>query len=170
VDADVFVLSAGAATPDLAAALGVKTPIDVVSGSLAHSAPHPPVLGRVLNGPAGSLKQDPDGRIVIGPDYRPGANGVDTSGAYGEKLLADAARIMPALAGARLEHMTVGFVPIPKDNHPIVGFCATPANLYLALTMSGITMAPLMGRFAATEIVGRIAVDALTPYRPARFA
>jgi glycine/D-amino acid oxidase-like deaminating enzyme len=169
VAADVFVLAAGAATPDLTAALGVKVPIDVVSGSLAHSAPHRPVLGRVLNGPAGSLKQDPDGRIVFGPDYRPGANGKDVSRAYGEQLLAEAARVMPALAGARLETMTVGYVPIPKDSHPIAGFCAAPANLYLALTMSGVTMAPLMGRFAASEITGGVTVDVLAPYRPARF-
>jgi glycine/D-amino acid oxidase-like deaminating enzyme len=169
VEADIFVLAAGAATPDLAAALGVKTPIDVVSGSLAHSVPHPPVLGRVLNGPAGSLKQDPDGRIVFGPDYRPGANGKDVSRAYGKQLLADAAKVMPALAGARLEAMTVGYVPIPKDSHPIVGFCAAPSNLYVALTMSGVTMAPLMGRLAASEIVDRIPVDLLTAYRPGRF-
>jgi glycine/D-amino acid oxidase-like deaminating enzyme len=65
--------------------------------------------------------------------------------------------------------MTLGYVPVPVDTHPIVGFCAAPANLYLALTMSGITMAPLMGRFAASEIIDGIAVDVLTPYRPARF-
>jgi glycine/D-amino acid oxidase-like deaminating enzyme len=169
IQADVFVLAAGAATPDLAAPLGVKTPINVVSGVLAHSAPFPRRLHRVLNGPAGSLKQDPDGRVVIGPDYRPGANGRDVSRAYGDRLLQSAAQVVPALAGARLERMTLGFVPIPVDSAPIVGFCAAPANLYVALTMSGITLAPLLGRFAASEIVDRTPVEALSAYRPARF-
>jgi glycine/D-amino acid oxidase-like deaminating enzyme len=168
--ADVFVLAAGADTPGLADGLGVKTPINVVSGTLAHSAPFPQRLHRVLNGPAGSLKQDPDGRVVIGPDYRPGANGRDVSRAYGERLLQAAAEVAPALKGARLERMTLGLVPIPVDSAPIVGFCAAPANLYVALTMSGITMAPLMGRLAATEIVGRAEVQSLAPYRPSRFA
>lgn len=170
ISADVFVLAAGADTPKLAGALGVRTPIDVVSGVLAHSAPLPQRLDRVLNGPAGSLKQDPDGRVVIGPDYRPGANGQDVSAAYGEQLLESAARVLPALQGAQLERMTLGFVPIPKDSAPIVGFCAEPANLYIALTMSGVTMAPIMGRFAAGEIVDRVPVETLSPYRPARFA
>lgn len=169
VTADVFVLAAGADTPGLAGPLGVRTPIDVVSGTLAHSAPFPQRLHRVLNGPAGSLKQDPDGRIVIGPDYRPGANGRDVSAAYGEQLLEAAARVMPALKGARLERMTLGFVPIPKDSAPIVGFCAEPANLYVALTMSGVTMAPIMGRFSTHEIIDRVAVEMLSRYRPARF-
>jgi len=170
IEADAFVLAAGAAVPDLAGQVGVKAPIDVVSGSLAHSQPFPRVLNRVLNGPDGSLKQDPDGRIVTGADYRPGASGTDVSQEYGESLLAIAARTLPALSGAKLDKMTLGYVPIPVDTHPIVGFCAAPANLYLALTMSGITMAPLMGRFAASEILDGIAIDVLKPYRPARFA
>ncbi|HEX4197369.1 MAG TPA: FAD-binding oxidoreductase [Caulobacteraceae bacterium] len=170
IEADAVVLAAGAAVPDLAGQVGVKAPIDVVSGTLAHSKPFPRVLQRVLNGPDGSLKQDPDGRIVTGADYRPGASGTDVSQAYGERLLALAARTAPALSGARLEKMTLGYVPIPVDSHPIVGFCAAPANLYLALTMSGVTMAPLMGRFAASEILDGIAVEVLKPYRPSRFA
>jgi len=170
IRADMFVLAAGVDSPPLAGPLGVKTPIDVVSGTLAHSAPHPRALQRVLNGPAGSLKQDPDRRIVIGPDYRPGANGTDISPAYGEQLLVSASKVLPALEGARLERMTLGFVAIPKDSHPIVGFCAEPSNLYVAVTMSGITMAPLMGRFAANEIVGGLSVDRLAAYRPSRFA
>jgi glycine/D-amino acid oxidase-like deaminating enzyme len=170
VPGDVFVLAAGAAVPELAGQVGVKAPINLVSGTLAHSAPRPLVLGRVLNGPAGSLKQDSDGRIVFGPDYRPGANGTDTSQAYGEALLATAATVFPPFTGARLEKMTLGYVPIPVDTHPIVGFCAAPANLYVALTMSGITMAPLMGRLAAQEIVAGVGAATLAPYRPARFA
>lgn len=170
IEADAFVLAAGAAVPGLAGQVGVKAPIDVVSGTLAHSKPFPRVLERVLNGPGGSLKQDPDGRIVTGADYRPGASGTDVSQEYGEQLLAIAARTLPALAGAKLDAMTLGYVPIPVDTHPIVGFCVAPANLYLALTMSGITMAPLMGRFAASEIIDGIAIEVLKPYRPARFA
>ncbi|MDR3513368.1 MAG: FAD-binding oxidoreductase [Caulobacteraceae bacterium] len=170
VDADVVVLAAGAAVPALAGQVGVKTPINLVSGTLAHSKPFPRVLQRVLNGPLGSLKQDPDGRIVTGADYRPGASGTDTSRAYGEQLLATAVRMVPALAGVELESMSLGYVPIPADTHPIVGFCAAPSNLYVALTMSGVTMAPLMGRLAASEILDGVAVETLSAYRPARFA
>ena len=92
------------------------------------------------------------------------------SEAYGNRLLEIAARTVPALRGARLERMTLGYVPIPKDGQPILGFCKGPSNLYLALTMSGITMAPMFGRFAAAEIVGGLTIETLAPYRPARFA
>ena len=75
------------------------------------------------------------------------------------------------LKGARLEKMTLGYVAMPADSHPIVGFCASPANLYLALTMSGITMAPLMEPASPRrEIVGGVSVEVLSAWRPARFA
>jgi glycine/D-amino acid oxidase-like deaminating enzyme len=170
ISADVVVLAAGHDTDKLAQLVGAKAPHELVSGTLAHSAPHPRVLDRVLNGPTFSLKQNPDGRIVTGLDYRPGADGTDMSQAYGEKLLATAAKTVPAIAGAKLEKMTLGYVPIPKDSQPIFGFCGAPANVYLALSMSGITMAPLVGRLAATEIADGLKVDMLAPYRPTRFS
>jgi glycine/D-amino acid oxidase-like deaminating enzyme len=168
--ADVVVVAAGQDTDKLASPVGARAPHSVVSGALAHSAPHRRVLDRVLNGPEFSLKQNPDGRIVTGLDYRPGAKADDVSEAYGKRLLEIAARTVPAARGARLEKMTLGFVPIPKDGQPILGFARAPANLYLALTMSGITMAPMMGRFAAAEIVDGLTIETLSPYRPARFA
>lgn len=169
VSGDTFVLAAGAGAQGLAASVGVRVPINLVSGTLAHTEPRPRVLSRVLNGPDGSIKQDPDGRFVTGLDYRPGADGEDVSPEYGRRLLRIAAMVVPAMSGARLERMTIGYVPIPADMQPIVGFSATAANLYLLVTMSGITMAPLLGRLAASEILEG-PVDMLSGYRPARFA
>lgn len=170
IAADTVVIAAGADTDKLARLVGARAPHTVVSGALAHSAPHRRVLERVLNGPEFSLKQNPDGRIVTGLDYRPGAKADDVSEAYGRRLLAIAARTVPAARGARLDKMTLGYVPIPQDGGPIVGFCGTPSNLYLALTMSGITMAPIMGRFAAAEIADGLNIETLAPYRPNRFS
>jgi glycine/D-amino acid oxidase-like deaminating enzyme len=170
IAADVVVVAAGQETDRLAGTAGARAPHTVVSGALAHSAPHTRALNRVLNGPDGSIKQNPDGRIVTGLDYRPGATADDLSEAYGNRLLESAARTVPAFRGARLGKMTLGVVPIPKDGQPILGFAKAPANLYLALTMSGITMAPIVGRFAAAEIVDGLTIETLAPYRPARFA
>jgi len=170
LDADVVVIAAGADSDRLARMAGAQAPHSLVSGTLAHSKPHRRVLDRVLNGPSFSIKQDPDGRIVTGLDYRPGADGVDISQAYGESLLATAASTAPGIAGAQLDTMTLGYVPIPKDFQPIVGFCDGASNLYIALMMSGVTMAPLMGRLAAAEIVGGLTIETLSPYRPSRFA
>jgi glycine/D-amino acid oxidase-like deaminating enzyme len=164
---DTIIIAAGAGSPALAAAAGARIPIEIVSGTLVHTRPHRRVLSRVLNGPEGSIKQDCDGRIVTGLDYRPGADGTDTTAGYGERLLAAASEVVPGIRGARLDFMTLGYVPIPADFRPIVGFCAP--NLYVMVTMSGITMAPLLGRLAAAEIVERAPASLLTNCRPDRF-
>jgi hypothetical protein len=43
-------------------------------------------------------------------------------------------------------------------------------NLYIAATHSGVTLAPVIGQFVSLEVLDRISVDVLQPYRPARFA
>ncbi|KAL4781950.1 FAD dependent oxidoreductase [Aspergillus varians] len=167
--ADKVVVAAGAGTPRLLQPLGTPIAIKMVSGTLAYSKPLPPVLHRVVNGPLGSIRQNPDGRIVTGLDYAPGADGQDTSDAYGRMLLQRAAEVIPALAGAELDTMTIGHVPIPGDSTPILGFCDGGEKVYVATMMSGITLAPLMGRLAATEILGH-SLSLLEGYRPGRFA
>lgn len=170
IPADTVVLAAGAHNTHLAKMAGGKVPLDIVSGTLAHSEPMPPILNRVLNGPLGSIKQNPDGRIVTGLDYAPGADGTDTSAEYGRQLLANAAQVVPQLGSARLERMTVGHVPIPEnDMMPIVGHLRTTPNVYVSSMMSGVTMAPLMGRLAAFEIVSGTRLGVLSPFRPERF-
>jgi glycine/D-amino acid oxidase-like deaminating enzyme len=169
IQADKVVVAAGAGTPYLAKTAGMQVPLHLVSGTLAYSKPMPLLLHRVLNGPVGSVRQNLDGRIVTGLDYAPGADGEDVSEAYGQMLLKKAAEMVPALSGMELDEMTVGYVPIPDDTLPIVGFCDPETmTIYVATMMSGITMAPLMGRLAATEIMGQL-VPILEPYRPGRF-
>lgn len=170
IKADRLVLAAGAGVPALAEMFtGVHIPISLASGTLAYSRPMPHILHRVINGPLGSIKQDQDGRIICGPDYRPGANGTNIDPEYGQRLLDNAMKVLPALAGIKLDHMTVGHVPIPKDSVPIVGFCDnTKTRIYVATMMSGVTMAPLMGRLIASEILGQ-PEPLLASYRPDRF-
>lgn len=167
--ADVIVLCAGVDAPKLAAMAGANVPIAAVSGALAHSKPFRRVLARVLNGPRGSIKQDPDGRIVTGLDYAPHASAAEPTAAYGRELLAKAATVVPALKGAALERMTIGTVPIPIDNMPVIGFVDAAPALYVVSTMSGITLAPILGRFAATEILAGLSLQGLEEWRPARF-
>ena len=68
---------------------------------------------------------------------------------------------------------------MPLDGYPVLGFPAqgSPAsgsgeaapNVYIALTHSGVTLAPLIGEVAAIEIVDGVRVEGLAPYRPERF-
>ena len=65
--------------------------------------------------------------------------------------------------------MTLGYRPLPADEFPIVGTGAARPDVYLAVMHSGVTMAPLMGRLAAIEILDGVRAEPLEPYRLARF-
>jgi len=82
----------------------------------------------------------------------------------------NAARFLPGMKGAPLERVTLGWRVMPRDEYPIIGFADACPNLYVAAMHSGITLAPLVGQFAAPEILDGARIELLQPYRPAGFA
>ena len=59
---------------------------------------------------------------------------------------------------------------MPLDGYPVLGFASEAPNLYVALTHSGVTLAPALSQLAAQEICDGTPADAvLGPYRPQRF-
>ena len=65
--------------------------------------------------------------------------------------------------------MRRGRRPIPQDGEPIIGFSDTVFNLYLSTTHSGVTLTPIIGEYAAMEIVHGCQIDLLEPFRIERF-
>jgi glycine/D-amino acid oxidase-like deaminating enzyme len=52
----------------------------------------------------------------------------------------------------------------------VLGFSQAAPNVYVALTHSGVTLAPLVGELASLEIVEGTKVEMLSVYRPERFS
>ena len=169
LEASAVVLAAGVETGRLAAMADVQVPLKDSPGVLAHTAPVAPVLYRVALGPKAHMKQNPDGRVVTGSDFG-GTPITEASREIGERLLKNAVEYVPELAHAKLESVTLGWRVMPKDEYPILGFAESCPNLYIAATHSGVTLAPVIGQFAAAEILDGARVEMLAPYRPSRFA
>ena len=177
--ADVVVLAAGTDTTALAALAGVTVPQAPSPGVVIRTTPLPPLLPNVpvvYAPPLGDgrreihLRQCADGRFMIGEGDQESL-AEDDSPAHAADLLARAARYLPGLAGAQAIPVPVGWRPMPLDGYPILGFAPTAPNLYLALTHSGVTLAPAISQLAAQEICDAAHADAvLSPYRPQRFA
>ena len=167
-EADVIVIAAGVATPLVAAMVGLGVPLKDSPGVLAHTKPTERMLGRVILAPGAHMKQMLDGRIVTGAGFG-GSPTTDTSRELGERLLDEAARVVPDIKNAELERVTLGWRPLPQDDHPVVGFAHRESDVYLAVMHSGVTLAPLIGRLAAQEILDEVRVELLEPYRLERF-
>ena len=152
----------------MAALAGVRLPLADSPGLLAHSVPVPRRLMRVVLAPTAHLVQRSDGRVVTGTDFG-GGESWDASAAHGRALLAEAARYVPALAGVELDRVSVGWRPMPRDRLPAVGPASGASGVYLAVTHSGVTLAPILGRLAAAEILDGLRFGLLEAYRPSRF-
>ena len=68
-----------------------------------------------------------------------------------------------------VERVSLGRRVMPLDEYPIVGFAGECSNLYVVATHSGVTLAALLGEYAAAEIVDGVKIDMLEPYRLSRF-
>jgi len=167
--ADVLVVACGLDTPFLARKAGLEVPLHSTPGVLAHTAPLPRLLDRVALAPGAHIKQNPDGRVVTGMEFG-GAPSMNKSRERGRQMLREAARFLPRLKHAPLQRVTLGWRVLPKDEFPIVGFDERCPNLYLAAMHSGVTLAPVIGQFAALEILDATRVELLQPFRLSRFA
>ena len=179
VAADVVVLAAGTDTTELAAWAGVSVPQAESPGVVIRTTPLPRLLHNVpivYAPPLGDgrrevhLRQCADGRLMIGEGDQESL-AEDDSQAHADDLLARAAAYLPGLAGAAAIPVPVGWRPMPLDGYPVMGFAGEASNLYIALTHSGVTLAPALSELAALEICDGARADAaLGAYRPGRFA
>jgi glycine/D-amino acid oxidase-like deaminating enzyme len=183
--ADRIVIAAGTDTPRLLSMAGLSLRLKHAPGILAHSLPIPEVTKMVYDGPRElEFKQMANGRIVgtdaPAPPDIPAHREIrdhavdfpddNVRTMHGTRILKRIAAYMPAAKAAILDRLTLGFRPMPLDGFPVVG--ALPANpdVYVAVTHSGVTLAPILGQYVTQEIVGEKLVDWLAPYRPTRFA
>ena len=178
IPCDVVVLAAGVGTTELAAMAGINIPQEFSPGVVVNTDPRPTLLSTVsvlyapqLNAghPEIHLRQRTDGTVQIGEGTQESLRRDDSLG-HAEDLLGRAAQFLPALTGAKAIPVPVGYRPMPQDGYPVLGFSQAAPNVYIALTHSGVTLAPLIGELAALEIVDGISVEMLEPYRPDRFS
>lgn len=181
--ARVLILAAGVGTPALASLAGVYVPLVPAPGLLLHTKPMPRLAHRVLIGPDAHFKQYRDGGMVIGDDFGPSPTAAHDElkrhpldfpddairQLHEQRILKQAAEYLPAARKAPVEKVTLGWRPMPKDGFPIIGPAENCPNLYILVTHSGVTLAGILGELVSQEILDRVSVTMLEPYRPSRF-
>jgi glycine/D-amino acid oxidase-like deaminating enzyme len=178
VQGDVYVCSAGWRTPDLLKPLGVPVPL-VPAGEPGSEAPclmvradGPSPISRVVHtstivnmrpGPAGGLVLE-SGEVNNLVDLSTAEADLDR---LGGEVVQRARRLVPGFSPSAIRR-DVCVRPLPVDGHPVVGWLPELRNAYLAVTHSGITLAPVLAELIDADI--RQGADDLGPYRPGRFA
>ena len=171
---EAVVNAAGPGADEVAALVGRELPLGPKDGLLARVATSVATetepLGRLLHTPHVNLRPDGPGHVLLhhsSVDEQLGDGG--DKEALAEELLRRAAEVIPALESATLEEVRVGTRPIPADGFPCVGGVAGISGYYEAVTHSGVTLGPLLGRLLAQEILEGKVDSLVSSYRPDRF-
>jgi glycine/D-amino acid oxidase-like deaminating enzyme len=185
VPVDRVVIAAGVDTPRLLSLVGFTLRLRHAPGILAHSVPIPELTKIIYDGPGGmEFKQMASGRIVgtdslEAPDIsvhqeirRHAINFPDDAlrAAHGNRILQRITTVMPGARAATLDRLTLGFRPMPTDGFPVIGAVPGVDDVYVAVTHSGVTLAPILGQYASQEVLTGARIADLAPYRPERFA
>lgn len=168
IDADEVIVAAGAATPELAASIGVTVPLTASPGLLVDTRPAPPFIRHIIVAPGMEMRQAADGHIVASTSFNgtdPGEDPEATAHAVYDNLVSR----LSDTSDLAYNSFRIGFRPMPKDGFPIIGRAPGVEGLHLAVTHSGITLAPAIGEFAADEVLDGSSQHLLAPYRLSRF-
>ncbi|WP_137157643.1 FAD-binding oxidoreductase [Rhizobium sp. FKL33] len=168
-EADEIILAAGAATADLAATAGVRIPMSASPGLIIDTKPAPPMLEHIVVAPQMEMRQAPDGRIIASTSFNGTDPGADPA-ATARRVFDDMCSRLVGGEQLELEGYRIGYRPIPEDGFSIVGRADGVEGLYVAVTHSGITLAPALGEFAAKEVLDGISEPLLASYRLSRFS
>ncbi len=174
IEASRVVLATGAETHFFLEKLGWDIPMDPSPGLLVRTVPvEPLVTGTVYvtpeSGPSIHLRQQPDGRFLIGErsqDYV----ATQPTMSHAQELLRQAQRSFPRLAGVDIEQFTVEWRPMPADGMPVVGTLPGMSSMYLATTHTGVTLAPALAELVTRELIDNEPASQLDHCRPGRFA
>ncbi len=164
IEADEVVVAAGVGSTDLLKSIGIALPLKPSAALVVYSKPIAQLLNTMLIAPGMELRQDAGGRILIATDLVDGQSPEEQ--AHSEIL-----KIRGTLRGAEhleLERFAIGHRPMPQDGFPLVGRMNSIEGLYIAVTHSGITLAPAIGAFGAEDILNDHRHELLAPYPPDR--
>ena len=183
IAADRLVLATGAAADAGRRFADLDVPQRHTPGLTVLSAPMPRIVRRVLWLPGVHLHQRGDGRLVLGEEAGPPANEAhaarlagradafpsrDIALEHAERIGAAARKYVPGLPRLDVEDVRICYRPMPLDGHPVLGASPARPDVYLAVTHSGVTLAPVVGALVAQEILDGKPAGSLKEFRPER--
>jgi len=169
IEADEVIVAAGVRSGDILGQYGINLPLEASPGLLMYTRPTGKMLDHIIVAPQLEIRQTADLRLVAATSYagtEPGENPDQTARNVLDSVKAE----LLHSDQLELETFTIGYRPMPKDGFPIVSRIDGYEGLYVAVTHSGITLAPAIGQMVAREVMIGERDPLLTPYHHRRFA
>ena len=127
-------------------------------GLLVYTKPLPPLLKYPITGFDFHARQDNKGRLILGGKFDDDSSQEENIKGAAKKLIQDMATRLNYNGNMILDHFTLGKRPLPVDGRPKIGRLINKKGeklngIYLAVMHSGITNAPLAGKFGIDEVL-----------------
>ncbi|WP_234358572.1 FAD-binding oxidoreductase [Streptomyces sp. NRRL B-24085] len=170
LDVDIVVNAAGPGASHIAGLLGRHLPMRREPGVITRIDCAPVPVRRPLHAPHIEIRPDGDTSMVL--HSRETDALIDTGedpAQLGRQLHEMARRVVPELSSSRIARTRVALRPIPADGFPSVGAVPSVPGYYEAVSHSGITLGPVIGRLLAAEILSGRRDEMLADFRPERF-
>jgi glycine/D-amino acid oxidase-like deaminating enzyme len=171
VHADVVVNATGAKAASVAEMVGRELPLDVFPGLLVRVAVPGEPLRHLMHTPHINVRPDGPGYVLLhhdSVDERLTDDFAGTEDPLCAELLERARLVLPALEAAEVVEARFGMRPVPADGHSCVGALSAIPGYYEAVTHSGVTLGPLIGRLLAREILIGEVDPLIAPFRADR--
>ncbi|MEU6325555.1 FAD-dependent oxidoreductase [Streptomyces sp. NPDC047009] len=171
LDVDIVVNAAGPSASHVAGLIARHLPMRREPGVVARLGCAQVPVRRPMHAPHIEIRPDGDASAVLH------SREIDALIDTGEdpvelaRLLHESARhVVPELGNSRIAQTRVVNRPVPADGYPTVGAVPCVPGYYEAVSHSGITLGPVIGRLLASEILSGKKDEMLADFRPERFS
>jgi glycine/D-amino acid oxidase-like deaminating enzyme len=172
-EADVVVNCAGRWVNEPIREAGLQLPLAPTVGFLVFTPPVATSLGRVVRTPLIDARPDGAGRLMLHWNATDATLSIDarlsSDMPEAHDLVQRASRLLPSIGEVWPEAVRIAVRPIPRDHFSAIGPVPRVQGYYLAITHSGVTMSPFLGRAVADEVARGRTRPELADFRPQRF-
>ncbi|MFJ9900933.1 NAD(P)/FAD-dependent oxidoreductase [Streptomyces sp. NPDC091280] len=170
LDVDIVVNAAGPSASHVAGLLARHLPMRREPGVVTRIGCAEVPVRRAMHAPHVEMRPDGDGLVVLHSREIDALIDTGKGPAQLARLLHESARqVVPELGDSRIAQTRVAHRPIPADGFPSVGAVPSLPGYYEAVSHSGITLGPVIGRLLASEILRGTRDKLLADFRPERF-
>lgn len=159
------VLAGGPWSLEIGKLLNIDIPLKLVKGQILVTEPLRPFLRHIVSG----VRQTNNGEILIG--YSKEEKGLERETSF--NIIGETARyaqkIIPKLEDVNIVRTFAGIRSVPEDGLPIIGEVPGNKGCYLAVTHSGITLAPIIGVLMSEVLRGKTTSLPIDNYNISRF-
>ncbi|MFE9122326.1 NAD(P)/FAD-dependent oxidoreductase [Streptomyces sp. NPDC007172] len=170
LDVNAVVNAAGPSASHVAGLVARHLPMRQEPGVLTRLGCAQVPVHRAMHAPHIEIRPDGDASVVLHSREIDALIDTGEDPAELARRLHELARhVVPELGTSRIAETRVVNRPIPVDGFPSVGAVPSVPGYYEAVSHSGITLGPVIGRLLASEILSGKRDEMLADFRPERF-